>query len=359
MISDEKCKQNLCTSSEILQINLEKVKEKLSKISLMHNNPCDHIDIYKMELKNNVQLATEQAILEIEEMREKFLSKIDEYTSECLQASKSKKDLSNSDDILRELETFHSKHNLKQAEFDENLIQNANEYATELIKKVDYHIYDLETGVFNGPKKEFRSNEIIKKMGAQLLGSFDIFSCLNSEILSQVETINLVKLCEFSLSDQWELTYRSIGQFSELSVDEFHLKCDQNPNSLVIIQTKKGNVFGGYTEQNWSGEQHKYDQNAFIFSLINPSNKPVKCKQKKDNLSNSIYADKEYGPTFGRSIYHDIHIIKYDSDSTANFSCLGHAYENPENPFHSGRDSFLDGYYIFEIAKMEVFKRLF
>ena len=201
MISDEKCKQNICISTEILQINLEKVKEKLSKISLMYNNPCEHIDICKMELKNNVQLAAEQAILEIEEMKEKFFSKIDEYTSECLRVSKSKKDLSNSDEILKELETFHSNHNLKQAEFDENIIQNANNYATELIKKADYHIYDLEIGVFNGPKKEFRSNEIIKKMGAQLLGSFDLFS-LNSEILSKVETINLVKLCEFSLSDQ-------------------------------------------------------------------------------------------------------------------------------------------------------------
>jgi len=35
--------------------------------------------------------------------------------------------------------------------------------------------------------------------------------------------------------------------------DQFHSKCDKNPNTFIIIQSTNGNLFGGYTEQSWSG----------------------------------------------------------------------------------------------------------
>ena len=38
--------------------------------------------------------------------------------------------------------------------------------------------------------------------------------------------------------------------------------------TLVIIETKKGKKFGGFTTQNWSGNcLQKIDNNAFIFSI--------------------------------------------------------------------------------------------
>ncbi len=38
------------------------------------------------------------------------------------------------------------------------------------------------------------------------------------------------------------------------------------------------NIFGGYTEQSWSGNGNQSDQNAFIFSLINLDDQPLKMK---------------------------------------------------------------------------------
>jgi hypothetical protein len=52
----------------------------------------------------------------------------------------------------------------------------------------------------------------------------------------------------------------------------------------VIIKSSNGNVFGGYTEQSWSNTGpvsefiDKSDPNAFIFSLINKENRPLKKK---------------------------------------------------------------------------------
>ena len=31
----------------------------------------------------------------------------------------------------------------------------------------------------------------------------------------------------------------------------FHTKCDGIPNTITILKAKSGNIFGGFTEQNW------------------------------------------------------------------------------------------------------------
>jgi hypothetical protein len=38
-------------------------------------------------------------------------------------------------------------------------------------------------------------------------------------------------------------------------------------SSKIIIKSTNGNVFGGYTEQSWSGIGFKADSSSFIFSF--------------------------------------------------------------------------------------------
>jgi hypothetical protein len=88
------------------------------------------------------------------------------------------------------------------------------------------------------------------------------------------------------------------GSGSDLSIaDEavsFHTKCDSKPNTLIIIKSTNGNVFGGYTEHSWSGNRVvKADPNSFIFSSINKLNKPLKMKPSKNN---GIYCRSSHGP---------------------------------------------------------------
>ena len=73
-------------------------------------------------------------------------------------------------------------------------------------------------------------------------------------------------------------------------------KCDNKPNTLVIIQSTNGNVFGAYTEKSWSdGPYYKKDSNAFIFGYINKKNDKMKCIES----GKAIYCRSDYGPIFG------------------------------------------------------------
>ena len=84
----------------------------------------------------------------------------------------------------------------------------------------------------------------------------------------------------------------------------FHIKCDKKLNTLVIIKSKNGNLFGGYTEQSWSGScDRKADSNAFIFSLINKLNEPILIECFQNDV---ICCRSSYGPIFGGG--HDLHI---------------------------------------------------
>jgi len=57
---------------------------------------------------------------------------------------------------------------------------------------------------------------------------------------------------------------------------DFHRKCDNFENTLVVIKSTEGNVFGGFASKPWNstptvGSKKGYvpDQSAFIFSLVN------------------------------------------------------------------------------------------
>lgn len=123
----------------------------------------------------------------------------------------------------------------------------------------------------------------------------------DSNILSGSLKQQLIKLCDFKLKQNWRLIYRaSQDGFSSAN---FHAKCDGIANTLTIVKTIQGNVFGGYTEAAWSTfNVHVADPKAFLFSLINKDNKPLimKCS----NPATAIYCGNSYGPTFGEG--HDL-----------------------------------------------------
>ena len=74
-------------------------------------------------------------------------------------------------------------------------------------------------------------------------------------------------MCEFQFSKKWNLIYRSSRDGFEAS--SFHSKCDNKPNTLIIIKSTNGNVFGGYTEKSWNHSGGLYgdvknDPNSFL-----------------------------------------------------------------------------------------------
>jgi len=79
------------------------------------------------------------------------------------------------------------------------------------------------------------------------------------------------------------------------SPSTFHSRCDGKGPTVVIVETKSGNVFGGYTSSSWAKSSGGYVSNSggFLFQL-RPSMKRFDVKN-----SNGIYRHTNYGPTFG------------------------------------------------------------
>jgi hypothetical protein len=167
---------------------------------------------------------------------------------------------------------------------------------------------------------------------------------------------NLINLIQLDHSNKWIMIYPATRDGFEAST--FHSKCDNKPNTLVIIRSTSGNVFGGYTEQSWSSSSgYKTDPNAFIFSLINKQNKPLKMKCSK--CESAIYCHNYYGhgPTFGGDL-HDLHISDVSNTNKDSYSNLGASYSHPDYAYGSNEaKSFLAGSNKFQISDLEVFSK--
>jgi hypothetical protein len=176
----------------------------------------------------------------------------------------------------------------------------------------------------------------------------------------------LFSLCEFPIDQKWNLIYRASQDGYEAA--KFHSKCDNKPNTLIIIKSTNDNVFGGYTEQTWNdGGCHimnsprrnfdpniyKSDPNSFIFSLTNKLNKPIKIKWSKNN---GIYCNSNYGPVFGGGC--DLYIADKSNINTRSSSNLGHSYIHPDYACESNEaKSFLAGSFNFQVSEIEVYIR--
>lgn len=155
------------------------------------------------------------------------------------------------------------------------------------------------------------------------------------------------------LSYKAKLLYR--GSRDGFSAAAFHEKCNGIHDTLTVIKTANGRVFGGYACQPWYSLQDTYhmDQAAFIFSLVNGLNKPVKFKPKIREVSKTLYQDADCGPTFGEG--HDLMISDNSDANLRSYTKLGNTYQVPgfivTDPY-----TFLAGSRHFVVSEIEVHK---
>lgn len=95
---------------------------------------------------------------------------------------------------------------------------------------------------------------------------------------------------------KFNLIYR--GSSCNFNSEEFHIKFDDAVPTLVVIQSRSGARFGGYTTQIWKGENtYKNDPEAFLFSLDKKEMYPI----LKTEAKNAIFCKGEYIVAFGKS----------------------------------------------------------
>jgi hypothetical protein len=177
---------------------------------------------------------------------------------------------------------------------------------------------------------------------------------LDSNILVNLER-EFIKLCEFKCNQEFKLLYR--GSLHGFRASAFHAKCDNISKTVTVIRAaSSGNIFGGYTEATWDrSNTFKSDPSAFIFSLVNKENKPVKMNVALEKNDKAIVCLPTFGPRFGKDI-----VIGDCSDSAVNennFSNFGHTYVLQNYLFRSNKaDNFLAGSRFFSVDEIEVFE---
>lgn len=98
---------------------------------------------------------------------------------------------------------------------------------------------------------------------------------IDSAILTISDVINFLELLEqnnVEIGDYYEKIYHA--KIDGLSEPSFKNKCHDKENIVCFIQTKCGNIFGGYTSKGWKGKPTnsvaQSDTKAFIFSVTRP-----------------------------------------------------------------------------------------
>jgi len=153
----------------------------------------------------------------------------------------------------------------------------------------------------------------------------------------------------------WELVYKATKD--GFTCNAFHQKCNNKGETVAVIQSTNGNIFGGYTPLSWQDTgSYTNDQRCFIFSLVNKDNKPCKIDNQGTN-KNSQYNSSGYGPTFGGG--HDLYICDNSNSNTSSYTNLGYSFRFVGGIYGSNEaKNFLAGSYNFQTKEIEVFKKV-
>ena len=142
-------------------------------------------------------------------------------------------------------------------------------------------------------------SEIIKDNGEYKNILIEWLERPNSNVSNDIKTISNISLL-----------YR--GSRDGFKASDFHDRCNNKGETLTIIKSNDGYIFGGYTEIDWDnttwngkmGEKNNARRdgkgNEFVFTLKNPHNiSPSKYNMQKSWLNHSICCDVDLGPIFG------------------------------------------------------------
>ena len=166
------------------------------------------------------------------------------------------------------------------------------------------------------------------------------------------------KLCQFPESQRWDLKYRASRD--GFSGQNFITKCNGVSNTLTIIKTTNGNIFGAFAEKAWINGSNVVDPKAFTISLINKENNPFKAMissvHPQGYQYNALYCGSSY-INFGYDNYNNSYGLYIASNSNVNqssFSQFGYAFKHQSYP--AGSD-IIAGSRNFQTIEIEVFKK--
>jgi len=141
------------------------------------------------------------------------------------------------------------------------------------------------------------------------------------------------------------------GTRDGFAASTFHSLCDNKGSTLTVVKATTGYIAGGYASVSWaSREGSVFDSNAFLFTLTNPSNMPLKLAVTNSN--GALRDEMTYGPTFGYGA--DLHISDNSVHNMNNhIYSTSYSYPNGNSGYAGGM--FMLGANPFQVAEVEVF----
>lgn len=147
-----------------------------------------------------------------------------------------------------------------------------------------------------------------------------------------------------------EKVYR--GTADGFLAENFHSVCDGKGPTLTVVESQKGNRFGGFTNVPWSSEtKWNEDLESFVFSLTHQTKHALKADQKEFCIGHN----KDYLPFFGYACEFSIY-PECDKHPTS-WSNIGRTYEAPNGIVHGSDEAknYMAGEHKFTVNEIEVF----
>jgi uncharacterized protein YutE (UPF0331/DUF86 family) len=290
---------------EELEKHLRNINSELNALKSTLDNGIEKIRERCSLLKHQIQIRAESLIDNINKLNDEMQQEIDKYEKECIESFEMNTDTKEKlNEKINKGRSFYEESSkyLSKFKIDDDEVSGLADEAVEIIVECMKLKRDLNVALFTKMRYEFETNE--KPLNLQAIGwirRVNYISDLDSLILKneqlKADFISLFK-DKFEPTSKWSLLYRASRDGR--SADAFHTKCDWKAKTLTIVKSSDGYIFGGYAEQAWdSSNQFKFDPNAVMFTLVNPSSKPAftwNWESIKD--TKGIYCHSNYGPTF-------------------------------------------------------------
>ena len=136
----------------------------------------------------------------------------------------------------------------------------------------------------------------------------------------------------------------------------FHRLCNGRANTLTIVKSTTGYIFGGYTSIAWSSVgEFRSDSTAFLFTLTNPTNKPMKLNIKTGQEQKAVWHRSRDGPVFGDG--YDLFVYD-ESNTNLNNWVYSLSYDAPNGQTGEAGGKFIHGgsTNYFQTVEVEVFQ---
>ena len=212
-------------------------------------------------------------------------------------------DIQNNEELVSKLELDVKDHtnniNKTEKKYEEleNKINQLNISMNEILQKIEK---EKEERKMNNMNNSYMNNQIMNYGNTynKRNEEEEIYKLLgiHSSIIRYKEEIELISLW-LSRERAIKLEQIFVGSLDFFDSNYFHIKCDNAVPTLTLIETIKGNRFGGFTNQTWKGTfEFKKDNTAFIFSLDRREKYPI----NNNCINNAILCKTQYLSSFGR-----------------------------------------------------------